>query len=103
MITEPPCLSHYNSEYTNIVTTDANTKGLGATLGQEQPTGEVKLIAYASRFLLNTEKRYAKNELEMLAVVWGLEHFRLYIYSKPVKLLTDQKSLEQLIKKEPIK
>ena len=30
-ITEIPCLAHYNSDYPNI-TTDASTKGLGATL-----------------------------------------------------------------------
>ena len=31
-ITEIPCLAHYNSNYRNIITTDASTKGLGATL-----------------------------------------------------------------------
>ena len=39
------------------------------------------------------------NELELLAVVWGLEHFRLYIYGKPVKLSTDHQALEPLIKR----
>ena len=40
-----------------------------------------------------------KYELELLAVVWGLEHFRLYIYGKPMKLLTDHQALEPLIKR----
>ena len=31
-ITEIPCLAHCNSNYPNIITTDASTKGLGATL-----------------------------------------------------------------------
>ena len=44
-------------------------------------------------------KKYAINELELLAVVWGLEHFRLYIYGKPIKLLTDHQVLEPLIKR----
>ena len=44
-------------------------------------------------------KKYAINELELLAVVWGLEHFRLYIYGKPIKLLTDHQALEPLIKR----
>ena len=35
----------------------------------------------------------------MLAVVWGLEHFRLYIYGKTIKLLTDHQALESLIKR----
>ena len=35
----------------------------------------------------------------MLAVVWGLEHFRLYIYGKPIELITDHEALEPLIKR----
>ena len=37
--------------------------------------------------------------MELLAVVWGLEHFRLYIYGKPIKLLTGHQALEPLIKR----
>ena len=98
-ITEIPCLAHYNSNLPNTITTDASTKGLGATLWQEQHNGELKPIAFASRFLSDTEKKYAINELELLAVVWGLEHFRLYTYGKPIKLLTDHQALEPLIKR----
>ena len=98
-ITEIPCLAHYNSNYPNIITNDASTKGLGATLWQEQPDGKLKPIGFASRFLSDTEKKYAINELELLAVVWGLEHFRLYIYGKPIKPLTDHQALEPLIKR----
>ena len=37
--------------------------------------------------------------MELLAVVWGLEHFGLYIYGKPIELLTDHQALEPLIKR----
>ena len=74
-ITEIPCLAHYNSDYPNVITTDASTKGPGATLWQEQPDGKLKPIGFASRFLSDT-KKYAINELELLAVVWRIEHFR---------------------------
>ena len=63
-----------------MITTDASTKGLGATLWQEHSDGKLKPISFASQFLSDTEKKYAMNELELLAVVWGLEHFRFYIY-----------------------
>ena len=56
-ITEIPCLAHYNSDYSNVITTDASTKGLGATLWQEQPDGNLKPIGFASRFLSDTEKK----------------------------------------------
>ena len=98
-ITEIPCLAHYHSDYPNIITTDASTKGLGATLWQKQPDGNLKPIGFASRFLSDTEKKYAINELELLAVFWGLEHFRLYVYGKRIKLLNDHQALESLIKR----
>ena len=96
---EIPCLAHYDLDYPNIITTDASTKGLGATLLREKSDGNLKLIEFASRFLSDTEKIYAINELELLAVVRGLEHFRLNIYGKPIKLLTDHQALEPLIKR----
>ena len=37
-ITEIPCLARYNSNYPNVITTDASTKGLRATLWQERQT-----------------------------------------------------------------
>ena len=98
-ITEIPCLAHYNSKYPNKITTDATTKGLGTTLWQEQPNGNFKPIGFASRFLSDTEKKYAIIELEILAVVWGLEHFRLYVNGKPIKLLTDHQALDPLFKR----
>ena len=98
-ITKIPCLAHYNAQNENIITTDASTKGLGATLWQKQKDGNLKPVGFASRYLSDTEKKYAINELELLAVVWGLEHFRLYIYGKPIELLTDHQALEPLIKR----
>ena len=95
-----PCLAHYNADNQNILTTDASAKRLGATLWQKQNDGTLKPIGFASRFLSATEKKYAINELELLAVVWGLEHFRLYIYGKPIELLTDHQALEPLIKRK---
>ena len=87
-ITNIPCLAHYNANIENILTTDANTKRLRATLWQRQKNGNLKPVGYASRFLSDTEKKYAINELELLAGVWGLEHFRLHICEQPIEVLT---------------
>ena len=91
-ITELPCLAHYNSDSPNIITIDASTKKLGVTIWQEQPDRKLKPIGFSSRFLSDTEKNTI-NELELLAVVWGLEHFRLNLYGKPIKLLTGHQAL----------
>ena len=92
-------MAHYNAKSENIITTDASTKGLGATLWQKQKDAILKPVGFASRYLSDTEKKDAINELELLAIVWGLEHFRLYVYGKPIVLLTDHQALEPLIKR----
>ena len=74
MVTEGPCLAHYAKDKENIVTTDASTTGLGITLWQKQDDGNTKPIAFGSRYLNDTEKKYSIGELELLAVVWGLEN-----------------------------
>ena len=91
-----PCLAHCNADIEKFLATDASTKGLG----QKQNDGNLKPIGFASRFLSDTGKKYAINELELLAVVWGLEHFRLYIYGKPIELLTDHHTLVPLFKRK---
>ena len=68
--TEIPCLAHYNSNYPHVITTNGSSKGLGAKLWQEQPDGKIISIVFASRFLSDTEKKYAIWELELLTVVW---------------------------------
>ena len=45
------------------------------------------------------EKKYSIGELELLAVVWGLEKFRFHLYGKKVHLYTDHQALEPLIKR----
>ena len=99
MLTEGPCLAHYAKDKENIVTTDASTTGLGITLWQKQHDGNTKPIAFGSRYLNDTEKKYSIGELELLAVVWGLEKFRFYLYGKKVHLYTDHQALEPFIKR----
>ena len=77
-----------------MVTTDASKTGLGITLWQKQDNGEMKPIAFGSRYLNDTEKNYSIGELELLAEVWGLEKLRFSLYGKKVHLYTDHQALE---------
>ena len=95
-LTTQPCLVHYNGNKENIFTTDACNTGLIA-LWQRQNNGELKAIAYASRYLNDAEKKYSVGELELLAVVSGLERFRFYLYGKQVQLYSDHQALEPLL------
>ena len=93
-LTTQPCLAHYNGNKENIVTTDACSTGLGIVLWQRQNNGELKATAYASRYLNDAEKKYSVGELELLAVVWGLERFRFHLYGKQIQLFSNHQALE---------
>ena len=55
-----------------VITVDASRELLGATLWQDQPDGKIKSNAFASRIISNAERRYAINDFELLAAVYGL-------------------------------
>lgn len=73
-----PILTYPNFDLDFIVETDASVKGLGAILSQRQ-NGNLLPIAYASRALTQSEKNYCITDLETLAIVWSLSHFRAYL------------------------
>ena len=72
-------------------------KGLGVCLAQFVNSTWYP-IAYVSRFLNNFEQRYSTNELELLAVVWALEHFKYYLYGSHFTLQTDLQALLSALK-----
>ena len=97
-ITSPPCLSHFDPKRENYITTDACNTGLGATLWQKDGK-RLKPIAFASRYLNDCEKKYAIYELELVGVLWGLEHFRYYVYGRKVNVLSGYQALTPLLKR----
>ena len=56
--------------------------------------GEEKTIAYASHSLKTHERKYATIERECLALVWGIKHFRPYLYGKEFEIITDHNPLK---------
>ena len=87
-LTEKSALAHYDVTKPVEIHTDACQVGLGACLLQDG-----KPVAYASRSLTETEKRYANIEKELLSVVFGLERFNQYVYGKHVHVYSDHKPL----------
>ena len=39
------------------------------------------------------EEKYSVNELDLLGVVWAIEHFKCYLYGKHLTVLTDHQAL----------
>ena len=76
-----------------VVDVDACGTGLGAVLSQDSE-GLERPIAYASRVLSETERRYPSWKSEMLALVWAIRHFRCYLLGSKFTVRTDHRSLE---------
>lgn len=74
------------------MTCDASDLAVGAVLAQEKNQIDLP-IAFASRTLNQAEKNYAAVEKELLAIVWGIEQFRLYVYGRRFVVFTDHKPL----------
>ncbi|MEM9824870.1 MAG: ribonuclease H family protein, partial [Bacteroidota bacterium] len=97
-LTSNPVMAHFNISFETIVTCDASIAGLGATLEQIQPSGERRIVAYASRFLDDSEKRYPVTEFELLGLVWSIENFEYYLCGREFTVFTDRKALLTLLK-----
>ena len=78
-----------------ILRTDASDVGLGATLLQHRD-GQICPVTYASRKLLDRERRYSVVDRECLGIVWGIKKFAIYLYGKPFTLQTEHRPLQFL-------
>ena len=95
VLTKDPVVSYFDIEKETFVIVDASPVGLSAILAQKEPGKDCpNIIAYASRALSSVEKRYSQTEKEALAIVWGIEHYHIYLYGAPFTLHTDHKPLE---------
>ena len=91
-------LSHFKRNQENRIIRDASKQDLGAVLQQSQKNGEWRPICFAYRFLTDFESRYSINEIEFLAIVWAVEHFRNYVYGVKFKMISDHKALMSVLK-----
>ena len=70
----------------------ANTSS-GAVLSQINNNGCEKVIAFASRTLSDRERKYSTTEKEACAVVYTMDHFRVYLLGCKFTVVTDHNAL----------
>lgn len=95
--TDPPVLSYFDpSAPTRLETDAARTKGLGFGLFQFQE-GSWRLVQCGSRFISDTESRYAMIELEMLGVSWAIRKCHNYLAGMPFEVIVDHQPLVPIL------
>ena len=106
VLAAPPVMAFFDPSLPTMLQTDAaRTKGLGFALLQRH--GDTwRLVQCGSRFLTDTESRYAVVEIELAAVLWacrkchiylaGLPYFTLIVDHRPLVPILNQKQLSEI-------
>lgn len=80
--------------------TDASPVALGAVLVQVNQERKSRVIAFASRLLSPTERRYPQTQREALGIVWGAEHFWYYLVGRKFTVRTDAEGISFILKRD---
>ena len=94
-LTSSPVLAFPDFNQSFILDCDASGEGLGAVLSQVN-NGLERPVAYASRRLTKSERRYCATRREMLALVWAAQHFQSYLLGRSFLARTDHYALKWL-------
>jgi hypothetical protein len=93
IMTEEPILALPDWEKPFFIQCDASKVGVGAVLCQLGEDGFEHPIAYYSKSHNKAQRKYHSYELETLALVLALKHFKAYIWGAPVYVVTDCRAL----------
>jgi len=85
-------LGHPDVSLPCTINTDASGRAVGAVLMQIYGEGETFVVSTASR-VNPTEQRYSVVEEDLLATVFALQKFRIYVFGREINLYTDNKAL----------
>jgi hypothetical protein len=94
-LVDTPVLTRPDFKRTFSLDVDWSPKGVGAILSKKEGRFE-KVVAYASKSLRETQRKFHPMEGECYALVWGVMHFRQYLHRNHFILRIDHKPLEWL-------
>ena len=89
MIATHTTLVYFDRNKEANIQVDASSRGLGTVLLQHTIP-----VVFASKSLIETERRYANIDRELLAVLCGCERFQTDIYGGNFVVETDHKPLD---------
>lgn len=101
-LTSEPVLAIYDSSLPIEVHTDASSIGYGAVLLQTHVNCYKRAVGYFSKRTQGAEPKYHSYELETLAVVKALQHFRHYLVGVHFTVVTDCNALKSTQKKKDL-
>lgn len=96
-VTSEPVMCTPRFDRPFVVKTDAaNQIGLGGVLSQADDEEREKVVAYHGRRLTKHERNYTVTEIELLAAVDCIRHWRSYLWGRAFKLVIDHSALRWL-------
>ena len=97
MLKSPTMLAHFDETAPVILACDASPVGVGCVLSIVDKNRDERPVAFYSRSLTETERRYSQTDREGLAVVAGLARFNYYLTGREFTIRTDHKPLLGMI------
>lgn len=91
-ITQIALLAHPDSNSQTRLVTDASDTGIGASVEQFQD-GSWKPLAFFSRSLTSTQRKYSTYDRELTAVYQSIKYFDYLLQGREFKVVTDHKPL----------
>ena len=98
LVTNSPVLKYFDPNLPVKLSVDASKSGLGSILLQLHKD-DWHPVAFASRALSKTERRYSQIEKETLAVVCASEKFNQFVYGRRFLVESDHKPLQSIFKR----
>ncbi|GBG79560.1 hypothetical protein CBR_g29707 [Chara braunii] len=95
-LTSAPVLARPDPTRPLTLYTDWQPQAISTALTQHGEDGREHVIEYASKTLSQAQANYEVCKGECLAVVWGIQHFRPYLYGQKFVLVTDHQPLLSL-------
>ena len=102
LLASPPILAYprFNSPHPFCLDTDWSNKAIAGVLTQWQD-GHQRVIRYGARKLAKHEKNYASNKGEMLALIFFMRKWRLYLQYRKFLVRSDHQALKWIKTQHP--